>query len=181
MKNSNQNQCEKNFSNEKEFRQWAKNLGKILPAGILLGLIGDLGVGKTTFVQALVSGMKGIGEGDKHVRSPTFVLIHEYPTKVPVIHVDLYRLPGRLPGDSPAIVSEALEGIGIRDYLDGNHIVAIEWFNRLPQGEYDPDIQIEFSFGKSEEERNLKIIFGKSLPTDLKAMVRKIHLNPFKD
>ncbi|MFN4067488.1 MAG: tRNA (adenosine(37)-N6)-threonylcarbamoyltransferase complex ATPase subunit type 1 TsaE [Thermosynechococcus sp.] len=99
-------------------RQW----GTWLPAGTVLLLVGELGAGKTTFVQALGEGL-GITEV---IQSPTFTLIQEYAEgRVPLYHLDLYRL-------TPAEVAElAPERYWLGEEIDLG-IVAIEWPDRLP-------------------------------------------------
>ncbi|WP_367186633.1 tRNA (adenosine(37)-N6)-threonylcarbamoyltransferase complex ATPase subunit type 1 TsaE [Thermosynechococcus sp. Uc] len=99
-------------------RQW----GTWLPAGTVLLLWGELGAGKTTFVQALAAGL-GIEE---LIPSPTFTLIQEYPEgRIPLYHLDLYRL-------TPVEVVElAPERYWLGEEVDLG-IVAIEWPDRLP-------------------------------------------------
>lgn len=96
-------------------------LGQVLPAGTILMLEGDLGSGKTSLVQSLG---QGLGVLDRIV-SPTFTLINEYHDgRVPLYHLDLYRLP-------PAEVSD----LYLDTYWEGLDfplgIVAIEWPQRL--------------------------------------------------
>ncbi|MEY2977298.1 MAG: hypothetical protein RLZZ435_1437, partial [Cyanobacteriota bacterium] len=93
-------------------------LGQVLPAGSVLLLQGNLGAGKTTFVQGLAQGL-GILEA---VVSPTFILLNEYPEgRVSLYHFDLYRL------ETPA----AVQGLQVESYWQGIEvepgIVAIEW------------------------------------------------------
>lgn len=95
-------------------------LGQIVVAGTVLLLKGDLGSGKTTFVQGLGAAL-GIQDP---VVSPTFALIHEYPeSRIPLYHFDLYRLQ---PDETAAL---NLEGYWEGDYPAG--VVAIEWAERL--------------------------------------------------
>ncbi len=91
-------------------------LGKILaqhcyPALTLL-LRGDLGSGKTEMTRGFVGWF-----GYDRVRSPSFSLVHEYPTSPPVVHVDLYRLPER----------QNLEDLGLEEYLLHGAVVLVEW------------------------------------------------------
>ncbi|BCX11383.1 MAG: tRNA (adenosine(37)-N6)-threonylcarbamoyltransferase complex ATPase subunit type 1 TsaE [Thermosynechococcus sp.] len=99
-------------------RQW----GTWLPAGTVLLLAGELGAGKTTFVQALGEGLNI----EDVIQSPTFTLIQEYPEgRVPLYHFDLYRL-------APAEVAAlAPERYWLGEEIDPG-IVAIEWPDRLP-------------------------------------------------
>lgn len=82
-------------------------------AGDRVLLYGDLGAGKTTLVRGVMEGLYWEGA----VRSPTFNLMQVYPTKVPVMHADLYR-----------VASAA--GIGLEEYFD-DHLCLIEWPDRL--------------------------------------------------
>ncbi len=93
-------------------------LGQSMQGGEILALYGDLGSGKTTLVRGLA---QGLGAPPDLVTSPTFVFVHEYPGRLPLIHIDLYRL-------------EALgevDQIGLSDYFDGRRVVAIEWPDKL--------------------------------------------------
>jgi len=89
-----------------------------------VGLKGDLGAGKTTFVQAVAKEL-GVQE---HVTSPTFVLVQVYETKHPVftrlVHMDAYRLS-----------SETRDTIGFAEYFnDPRNLILIEWPEYLPRG-----------------------------------------------
>jgi len=77
-------------------------------------LTGDLGSGKTSFVQGLARGLEV--PNDYYITSPSYTLINEYPGRHPFFHVDLYRLED--PVD--------FEDIGLYDILDVNFVVAIE-------------------------------------------------------
>jgi tRNA threonylcarbamoyladenosine biosynthesis protein TsaE len=94
----------------------ARHLLKQLPDRAVLALHGDLGSGKTCFVQGLAAAL-GI---DRPVTSPTFTLVHEYQGARPLVHVDLYRI--RDSGDA--------FNIGIEEYFDTDGIAAIEWAER---------------------------------------------------
>ena len=96
----------------------ARMAGLIRGRGVVIALHGDLGAGKTTFVQALAAAL-GV---DRPVTSPTFTLVGEYPLPGGrrLVHADLYRLK---PGTD-------LESLGLDEYLDSGSIVAIEWAER---------------------------------------------------
>ena len=96
----------------------AAGMAARLDAGSIVLLSGELGAGKTAFVRGLAEGL-GIDAAD--VTSPTFTLVHEYRGgRLPLIHVDLYRLDGA-----------ALEEIGLDDDLAARGVLAIEWPERL--------------------------------------------------
>ena len=103
---------------EQETRDIASALARDLAMGSVLLLSGDLGAGKTAFVRGLAEGL-GIDPGE--VTSPTFTLVHEYRGgRLPLIHVDLYRLD-----------RADLDEIGLDQDLAATGIVAIEWSERL--------------------------------------------------
>jgi len=100
-------------------RETAAFAGRLVPGlrpGAVLALYGDLGSGKTCFVRGLAAALHLAAP----VTSPTFTLIHEYPSDPPLYHMDLYRLSG----------PDALDTLGLDDYLDGNGITVIEWAER---------------------------------------------------
>jgi len=97
----------------------AAALGKRLVPGDVLALKGALGSGKTEFVHGLAQGLEV--PGDAAVASPSFTLIHEYPGRVPLVHIDLYRLE-----TLPAEMLPDLE-----EYLSGPRVAAVEWAERL--------------------------------------------------
>ena len=87
-----------------------------LKKGDVLGLTGPLGAGKTRFTQAL---FKALGARD-YVRSPSFTLINEYEGRMPLYHMDLYRL--KSPSD--------LDDLGYEEYFYGSGIVVVEWADK---------------------------------------------------
>ena len=88
-----------------------------LGPGAVIGLTGELGAGKTCFVQGLV---RGLGVTTR-ATSPTFVLVNEYRGRLPVHHVDAYRVAG------PAEMVD----IGLPELIDGDGITLIEWADRV--------------------------------------------------
>jgi len=96
-----------------ETKALAADLVKKLKPGSVLALHGDLGSGKTCFVQGLAEAL-GVKE---IVNSPTFAIINEYQGRIRLYHIDLYRI-------SSAAEAEAL---GLEDILEGDGITAIEW------------------------------------------------------
>jgi tRNA threonylcarbamoyladenosine biosynthesis protein TsaE len=100
----------------------ARTVAETLPQGQLLVLSGPLGAGKTTFVAALAAALGS--EAD--VTSPTYTLVHEYPTASgPIVHVDAYRI-------APHVDLEA--ALDLDAYLQRARAVVVEWGERLLQG-----------------------------------------------
>lgn len=115
-----------------ETRRLAAELGRVLPAGSTLALHGDLGVGKTTFVQGLAEGL-GIREP---VTSPTFNIftLHRGPTTL--LHLDAYRLKS----------GKEVEDLLLSDFMVPPWCLAVEWPDRiadwLPGGTLHLDLGI---------------------------------------
>jgi tRNA threonylcarbamoyladenosine biosynthesis protein TsaE len=96
-----------------------EDVGRLLEAGDIVCLYGELGSGKTVLTRGIA---KGLGvRSERTVRSPSFVLMHRYHGRVPVYHADLYRLDG--PTD--------IEDIGLREFLGGDGVAVIEWADKL--------------------------------------------------
>lgn len=93
-------------------------LGRVLSDGDVLALQGDLGAGKTHFVQGIAKGM-GIGEP---VVSPTFTILNYYEHAVPLQHFDFYRLEDEY----------ELDDLGFDDYLTRG-VTVIEWSEKFPE------------------------------------------------
>ena len=107
-------------SSESQTLAIAAEFAATLKAGDAVALRGPLGAGKTLFAGGVA---RALGY-DGPVSSPSYALVHEYDGKVPVYHMDLYRLA---PGSD-------WEEIGLSHYLDGKGICLIEWAERLPDG-----------------------------------------------
>jgi tRNA threonylcarbamoyladenosine biosynthesis protein TsaE len=105
-------------NSEAETRERARHFAATLTAGSVILLSGDLGAGKTAFVRGLAEGL--LIDPDE-VTSPTFTLVHEYSGgRLPLIHVDLYRLE-----------KADLDEIGLDQDLASRGVVAVEWAERL--------------------------------------------------
>jgi tRNA threonylcarbamoyladenosine biosynthesis protein TsaE len=96
-----------------------RQLGQLLFPGAVVALVGQLGAGKTHLVRAIAEGLD-IPDG-RLVTSPTFVLIQEYPGRLPIYHFDAYRLAGAGP----------FADLGVSEYLEGEGVCLIEWADRV--------------------------------------------------
>src|SRR5262245_22783840 len=100
-----------------ETRAAGEALARTLRAGDVVALRGELGAGKTCFVQGVARGL----HATTWATSPTFVLINEYRADLPIHHVDAYRTA------SPADMIE----VGLLELLDGDGVTVIEWAERV--------------------------------------------------
>ena len=117
-------------------QRWAEQLAP----NDVVGLVGDLGAGKTHFVKGLLQGLGSTEDAT----SPTFTLVHEYRSgRLPVFHFDFYRL------SQPA----ELEEIGFDDYFAENGVVVIEWADRFAQALPDRTRWVRFAVGSASERK----------------------------
>ncbi len=95
-------------------------LGELLQPGDFIGLIGDLGAGKTHLV-------RGVAEGAHvprdEVASPTFAIVYPYRGRIPLHHADLYRIADQ----------DELYATGFMDLIDGESAMLVEWLDRVPE------------------------------------------------
>lgn len=125
-----------------ETRAWAAAWRDRLRPGDVVALRGDLGAGKTCFVQGLAAAL-GVTEP---VSSPTYTLVHEYQGEnMTLYHIDLYRLHS---------AEEALD-LGLDEYLDGQGITLIEWADRAEAVLPARTIHVTLQHGATENERTL--------------------------
>ena len=122
-----------------ETRKVGAALAELLVPGDVVSLTGDLGAGKTTFVQGAARAL-GVGEP---VNSPTFVLVREYRGDVPVYHLDVYRLNR---------IQEVLD-LGFEDYLDPSGVVFIEWGDAIDALLPDDHLRVEITTGQEDVRR----------------------------
>lgn len=94
-------------------------IATMLEPGDVVALVGDLGTGKTRWAQGIC---EGLGVQDRVV-SPTFSLVNEYDGRLPVYHIDLYRLSKAVEVDT----------FGLEDYLYGDGVCLIEWADRIEE------------------------------------------------
>ena len=126
-----------------ETRRLAGLLLARLPGRAVLALHGDLGGGKTCFVQGLALAL-GIRRA---VTSPTFALIREYRGPRTLVHIDLYRIRSS---------DEALQ-LGMEEYLEADAVVAVEWAERAADLLPGDTIDLFFAARPAPEERAITI------------------------
>ena len=112
----------------------AARIGAAARPGDVIALIGELGAGKTAFVRGLAT---GLGIPADEVASPTFTMVAEYRGRVPLVHLDLYRLT---PG--------AADIGALRDYAAATGVTVIEWFERLPAGALDASLTVRIDYAE---------------------------------
>ena len=122
--------------------QFASRWGASLPIGSVVVLSGNLGSGKTVFVKGVAKGV-GVKEG---VTSPTFVFVNEYQGRIPVYHLDLYRI------ESP----DQADSVGYEEYFDSDGITLIEWGERVKPFLPRKAVWIEFEV-VGEKKRKIQI------------------------
>ena len=117
---------------------------------LVIGLIGELGSGKTTFVQGFIKALRARGR----VTSPTFLIVRPHPLRSPsapyrsVYHADLYRIRSGRELAAAGIAAAA---------ADPRHVVLIEWVDRLPKLQRTCDAEVLFVHGRSPRHRQVRI------------------------
>jgi tRNA threonylcarbamoyladenosine biosynthesis protein TsaE len=114
-------------------------VAELLVPGDVISLTGDLGAGKTAFVQGAG---RALGVKDPVV-SPTFVLVREYRGEVPVHHLDVYRLDR---------IQEVLD-LGFEDYLDSSGVLFIEWGDAIDLLLPDDHLRVEITVQEEDVRR----------------------------
>ncbi len=110
-----------------------------MQGGEIVGLTGELGSGKTCFARGVAEGLD-VGK-EAWIRSPTFTLINEYDGRLPMYHIDLYRIGN----------ARELEELNLREYLFSGGVSVVEWFEHLPEREVDEWLQVNFEHGKANQ------------------------------
>ncbi len=121
----------------------AGTIAKALPAGTFIGLIGELGAGKTTFVKGFAAALKIQKDA---VTSPTFTIINEYNGAVPVFHADLYRIGS----------DDELARTGIYDLTVDKGFLLVEWPEKFKSLANYLDLFLIFSIKKGSRSIRIK-------------------------
>lgn len=147
----------------KETISLGRAVGRHLSPGDVICLSGELGTGKTCFVKGLA---EGLGIKAKNVTSPTFIIIREYKGKIPLYHIDLYRIG----------FVEDIRDIGMEEVIYGQGVTAIEWAEKISDKLPDERIEIALKYG-DEKTRSIEMsAFGPHHSEILKKTMKEIHL-----
>lgn len=131
-----------------ETQALAEMIGQKIDKGSIISLSGELGSGKTAFVQGLAKGLEV--PADFFITSPTFTLINEYPGRLPLYHMDLYRLTSM----------DDLEELGFFDIIKGDGVIAIEWADKLPEHLLNESICVSIEIADETDRIFSVIIYG---------------------
>ncbi len=136
-------------------------IGQALRGGEVLALFGDLGTGKTVLVRGLAA---GLGARPRTVSSPTFALIHTYQGRLPLVHADLYRIES----------ATELDHLGLTDYFDGQHVLAIEWADKAGSSLPEDCLELRLSHQGNTVRDLLVKARGPSSQTLLSAVITRL-------
>ncbi|MBA3552064.1 MAG: tRNA (adenosine(37)-N6)-threonylcarbamoyltransferase complex ATPase subunit type 1 TsaE [Actinobacteria bacterium] len=126
-----------------ETRSVGRALAEILTRGDVVSLTGDLGAGKTTFVQGAADGL-GVAEP---VLSPTFTLVREYEGRLPVTHMDVYRLDR---------IQDVLD-LGFEELMDPGGILFLEWGDAIESLLPESYLEVELVLAGESEQRSVRM------------------------
>jgi tRNA threonylcarbamoyladenosine biosynthesis protein TsaE len=151
-------------SSRSQTEEVGRVLGTMLEAGDMVCLYGDLGAGKTHFSYGVAQGLL---VQDRYITSPTFTFVNEYQGRIPLYHIDLYRLKD----------PSELESIGFEEYIDSDGATVIEWADRAEEELPDEKLNVYISDVSensreigffAEGERYVKLLAGfkKSIAED---------------
>lgn len=136
------NKVELTTHSPEQTQQFGTHLGKIAQPGDVILLVGKLGAGKTCLTQGIAWGL-GI---DEYAVSPSFVLVRELHGRLPLYHVDFYRLENL----------EEIAELGLDEYFYGQGISVVEWAEKALDLLPPENLLIEMEY-VSDNERRLKI------------------------
>ncbi|MEX1325783.1 MAG: tRNA (adenosine(37)-N6)-threonylcarbamoyltransferase complex ATPase subunit type 1 TsaE [Desulfobacterales bacterium] len=134
-----------------ETQKLGKTIGQWIKLPLVIGLSGDLGSGKTAFVQGLAEGLEVPDE--YYITSPTFTLVNEYPGRFPLIHIDLYRLDG----------IHDFEDIGLDELMYDQAVIAIEWAEKMSHQLPDDHLAMTFEITNDNGRKISLNAFGHSI------------------
>jgi tRNA threonylcarbamoyladenosine biosynthesis protein TsaE len=143
-----------------ETRLFGEKLGELALPGDMICLDGDLGAGKTTLTQAIARGL-GVPESC-YVTSPSFAIFHEYPGRIPLYHMDFYRLRD---------ISE-IEDLGVEEYFYLSGLTVIEWSDR--GGDLLPADRLQLRLeNPGDDSRNVQCTFSRNWEARLASLLQE--------
>ena len=120
---------------------FGRRLGGLLFPGAVVALVGQLGAGKTHLTRAVAEGLDV--KNTAAVNSPTFVLIQEYPARLPIYHFDAYRLSG----------SREFAELGADEYFRGDGVCLVEWADKVNAAMPVEHLRIEIEIVDADRRR----------------------------
>jgi tRNA threonylcarbamoyladenosine biosynthesis protein TsaE len=124
-------------------REFGAALTAVIAPGDVILLAGDLGAGKTTLTQGLARGL----EVTEHVTSPTFVLMRSYGGRLPLVHVDAYRLEH---------LQEVID-LGLPELLDDGAVAVIEWGDVVAPVLPPDFLEVRLEYADADDERHFRL------------------------
>lgn len=118
-----------------------ETLGGLLVENDIVGLVGPLGAGKTWFTKGVAAGL-GV-DSREYVNSPAYDLVHEHAGRIPVFHMDLYRLDALSEYDS----------LWLDEYVDSGGVCIIEWADKLGHQFNEPFLRVTIDWDMLEDAR----------------------------
>jgi tRNA threonylcarbamoyladenosine biosynthesis protein TsaE len=128
-------------------------LGHHLSAGTVVALYGELGSGKTCLTQGIAVGLEV--PQSYYVTSPTFAIVNEYPGRIPLFHMDFYRLTD---------ISE-LHDMGIDEFLYADGVAVIEWAEKFSS--VLPEERLDLSFSILDDQKRALLLYGHGKQADV--------------
>jgi len=141
-----------------ETQRFGKELGRLASAGDVILLVGNLGAGKTCLTQGIAWGLNI----DGYARSPSFVVVNEYRGRLPMYHIDLYRLDN----------IDEIDDLGLDDNLYGKGMCVVEWADKALDLMPSQNLLIKINM-LGENERKLELTNHGQRYTEMFADIKK--------
>ena len=140
-------------------------LGRPLEKGAVVALVGRLGSGKTALTQGLARGL-GV-DPDEYVSSPSFALVNRYAGRVPIYHIDTYRLGG----------AAEMVALGYEEYFEPDGVTIIEWADRVEELLPEKRMQVEIEIiDRTTRELSVELIgaWSEKTAAEIEAALSKL-------
>jgi tRNA threonylcarbamoyladenosine biosynthesis protein TsaE len=129
-------------------------LGKVIEQGDFVGLMGELGAGKTQFVRGVAA---GAAVPSAQVASPSFAIVYPYQGRITLHHADLFRVADY----------DELYATGFTELASGEGAMLVEWLDRVPQAAPPDLLLLHFEFGAGDQDREITARAFGERPLDL--------------